>query len=119
MDEKTIWSIDKLKEWEKNPRSIQSKDFDRLKKQIFSLGQYKPLIITKDGTVLGGNMRLKAYRELGMKDIWVSIVDVSPTEGMTTEDRMLQYALSDNDRAGFYDEDLLAKLTGEFPDFEW
>lgn len=36
--------------------------------------QYKPLLITEDGTVLDGNMRLRAYRELGFKDIWVSVV---------------------------------------------
>lgn len=102
-----------LKNWDKNPRSIKEKDFERLKTQIRDLGQYKPLLITEDGTVLGGNMRLRAYKELGIEDIWVSIVDAP------TEDKKLEYALSDNDRAGFYDEDLLANLIPEYPDFEW
>lgn len=105
--------ISTLKNWDKNPRSIKEKDFDRLKKQIFTLGQYKPLLITEDGTVLGGNMRLRAYRELNIKDIWVSVVDAPD------EDRKLEYALSDNDRAGFYDADLLANLIPEYPDFDW
>lgn len=52
---------------------------ERLKKQIQKLGQYKPLLITKDGTVLGGNMRLKAYQELGIENVWVNVVD-APTE---------------------------------------
>ena len=46
--------------WDKNPRGIKTKDFDRLKKQIGKLGVYKPLICYKeDGhyVVLGGNMR--------------------------------------------------------------
>lgn len=102
-----------LKNWDKNPRSIKDKDFERLKTQIRDLGQYKPLLITEDGTVLGGNMRLRAYKELGIEDIWVSVVDAP------TEDKKLEFALSDNDRAGYYDEDLLANLIPDYPDFEW
>lgn len=111
--EKTFRKLSELKEWDKNPRSIKKKDFDRLKKQIQDLGQYKPLLITQDGTVLGGNMRLKAYRELKIEDVWVSIVDAP------TEEKKLAYALSDNDRAGFYDEDLLANLIPNYPEFNW
>ena len=96
---KDIRKLSTLKNWDKNPRSIKDKDFQRLKKQIQKLGQYKPLIITQEGVVLGGNMRLRAYRELGLKDIWVSIIDAS------TEEKKLEYALSDNDRAGFYDSE--------------
>jgi len=105
--------ISELKNWDKNPRSIKEKDFERLKKQIEKLGQYKPLLITPDGTVLGGNMRLRAYRELGIDEAWVSTVTPK------NEEEMLEYALSDNDRAGFYDEDLLADLEVEYPDFVW
>ena len=109
---KEYWDISKLHEWDKNPRGIKKKDFDRLKKQIQKLGQYKPLIITPDGEVLGGNMRLKAYRDLGMDDLWVSVV--KPKD----ENEKLEYALSDNDRAGYYDADLLANLMPQF-DIDW
>jgi hypothetical protein len=110
---KIIRSLLSLREWDKNPRSIKAKDFERLKKQIQELGQYKPLVITEDGIVLGGNMRLRAYRELGIENVWVSVVRAD------TAEKKLEYALSDNDRAGFYDEDLLANLSGEFSDFTW
>jgi DNA modification methylase len=113
MKNKITKQISELREWDKNPRSIKEKDFERLKKQILKLGQYKPILITPDGEVIGGNMRLKAYRELGIEDIWVSVVN--PKD----ENEKLEYALSDNDRAGFYDEDLLANLTGEYPEFNW
>mgnify|MGYP001617181139 CR=1 FL=1 len=106
--DKTIWDISKLKNWEKNPRAIKKEDFERLKKQIKELGQYKPLLITEDGTVLGGNMRLQAYKELGLTDIWVSIVKAE------TEAEKLKYALSDNDRAGYYVEQDLAELIQEW-----
>lgn len=105
--------IDTLHEWDKNPRSISKDGFNRLKKQISKLGQYKPLLITPNGEVLGGNMRLKAYRELGIEDAWVSVV--TPKD----ESEKLEYALSDNDRAGFYDDDLLANLIPDYPDFNW
>src|SRR3990167_9789722 len=94
-----------LHEWDKNPRSITTDGFERLKKQIQKLGIYKPLIITDDGTVIGGNMRLKALKELGIEEVWVYIVNAP------TDDMKMAFAASDNDRSGFYDEDLLANLT--------
>ena len=65
--------IDQIDGWDKNAREITGKDFDRLKKQIEKLGPYKPIIAEKVNdryVALGGNMRLKAYRELGYKKIW-------------------------------------------------
>jgi DNA modification methylase len=106
-ESKTFWTIDKLFHWSKNPRSIQPEDKERLIKQITDLGQYKPLIITKDGEILGGNMRFDVYQELGIKDVWVSIVNAE------TEADKVKYALSDNDRAGQYEEQQLAKLIEE------
>lgn len=98
--------------WKDNPRNITTKDYERLKLQIQKLGQYKPILVTKDGEVIGGNMRLKAYQELGITDVWVSEVD--PKD----ENQKLEYALSDNDRAGYYDDDLLANLIPNY-DIDW
>jgi DNA modification methylase len=90
--------------WDKNPRAINKKDYERLKKQIKNLGIYKPLLINQDNVVLGGNMRLKAYQELGIDEVPVSVVDAQ------TEARMVEFALSDNDRAGYYLDQQLAEL---------
>lgn len=108
MDNKLYWSIDKLRSWDKNPRDIKPEDFARLKKQIQRLDQYKPLLVTESGEVLGGNMRLKAFKELGITEIWVSVVQPK------SEAEKLEYALSDNDQAGFYIEQDLAKLVQEY-----
>lgn len=113
MKNKETRKISELRGWDKNPRSIKEKDFKRLKKQIQKLGQYKPLLITPDGEVIGGNMRLKAYMELDIEDVWVSIVE--PKD----EAEKLEYALSDNDRAGFYDDDLISNLMPDYPNFNW
>lgn len=110
---KEFRKLSQLKGWEQNPRSVTNEGIERLKKQIQKLGQYKPLLITEDGTVLGGNMRLKAYQDLGTEDIWVSVVDAP------TEEKKIEYALSDNDRAGKYESDDLANLIGNFPTVDW
>jgi hypothetical protein len=34
--------------WDKNPRGIKTKDYDRLKKQILKLGVYKPLVCYRE-----------------------------------------------------------------------
>jgi DNA modification methylase len=97
-----------LKNWDKNPRGIKKDDFERLKNQIKRLGVYKPLLINKDNVVLGGNMRLRAYRDLGIDEVEVNTVDAQ------TEAKMLEYALSDNDRAGYYEEQDLAELITQY-----
>lgn len=100
--------ISEVEVWDKNPRNIKTKDFERLKRQIQELGVYKPLICVKENgkyTTLGGNMRLKALVSLNLKEVDISLVD-APDEATK-----IKYALSDNDRVGGYDEQALAELT--------
>ena len=99
--------ISDVEVWEKNPRNIRTKDFERLKKQIQELGVYKPLICIRENgkyITLGGNMRLRALVSLNFKEVDVSLVD-APDEATR-----IKYALSDNDRAGEYDDQALAEL---------
>ena len=56
-----------------NPRDVEAKDFERLKKQL-ELGEHSTLLVTTEGEVLGGNTRLRAYKELGKKTAKVVIV---------------------------------------------
>lgn len=102
--------LSELKLWNKNPRGIKKADFERLKAQIKKLGLYKPFIITPDGEVLGGNMRFRACKELGIHEVPVSVVTPH------SEAEKLEYALSDNDRAGYYDEEKLAELLYQHKD---
>ena len=113
MTTKEYRKITDLHNWEQNPRSMTQEGLERLKAQIQKLGQYKPLLITEDGTVIGGNMRLRAYKELGISEAWVSVVSAP------TEEEKIAYALSDNDRAGKYESDDLANLIGNFPKVDW
>jgi len=100
--------ISEVEVWDKNPRNIKTKDFERLKRQIQELGVYKPLICFRENgkyTTLGGNMRLRALEALSINEVDISIVKPK------TEAEKIKYALSDNDRVGQYDEQTLAELT--------
>lgn len=109
----TYYPIGELVTWKNNPRVLDEEDKERLKKQLLDLGQYKPLLVTIEdgfGVVLGGNMRLTVMQELAdeghteFEKVWVSVVEAN------TDERKLKYALSDNDRAGRYNESQLTKL---------
>lgn len=99
--------ISKVIPWDKNPRGIKPDDFGRLKRQILRLGVYKPLVCFQEKgkyVVLGGNMRIRALQELGVRDVEISIVKPK------NEAAKIEYALSDNDRAGYYEEQALGEL---------
>jgi len=104
VEKKTYWPIDKLSNWKDNPRSCTEKDFKKLKNLITRLGEIKPMIITPDGMVIGGNMRLRAFKELGYKKCWVTVREFK------NKVEMIEVALADNERAGYYNDDLLAEL---------
>lgn len=106
-------AISTLRPWDKNPRGIMEEDFNRLKEQIKRLGLYKPILITNDGEIIGGNMRYRAIMSLreegatNMDEVVVSVVNP------TNETEKLEYALSDNDRAGYYEDDKLYELLAD------
>ena len=59
--------IDKLKENPDNPRTISKEKFEKLKNNIAKFPkmlELRPIVYNKKNIVLGGNMRLKAIREL-------------------------------------------------------
>lgn len=96
--------IHELRLWDKNPRTINKEEYESLKRKIQRWGQFKPLLITEDGEVIGGNMRLRAYRELGIEDIWVSIVNPQ------SEAEKVEIAIADNELSGRWDDVKLAEL---------
>jgi ParB-like chromosome segregation protein Spo0J len=99
-----VWPISKLKLWDKNPRSIKEDRFEELKTRLKRQGQIKPVLVTQDGTVIGGNMRLRALKSLGVNDVWVSVQPV------TTDKEIFDLALTDNEEFGYYESEQLAEL---------
>ena len=65
----------------------------------------RPIIIDAEGMILGGNMRFKALKELGYKDVpdeWVK------RDSELTEAEKQRFIIADNIGFGEYDWDLLA-----------
>ncbi len=101
--------VSKLKPWPKNPRDIEPNKLEALKRFIKKYGLLTPLLV--DGrdkaTVLGGNMRLRAVRELGFARVPVRYVDVK------SDKEAVEVALIDNAQFGRYVREQLQSLLGE------
>ena len=80
-----------------NPRLIKDSKFDKLKQSIEEFPkmlELRPIVITEDNIVIGGNMRLKALIELGYKDIpeeWIKQAE------RLTEDEVRRFIIADKD----------------------
>lgn len=87
-----------------NPRAIRK---DQLNKLVKSLQEFpemleaRPIVIDKDGTVLGGNMRLKAAQLAGLEEVPVYVREWG-------EDKDGQFIIKDNVSFGEWDWDMLA-----------
>lgn len=99
-----IVDITTLQLWDKNPRSINKDRFAELKTRLSRQGQIKPLLVTKDGVVIGGNMRLRALTELGVTKVWVSVTEA------VTDKEIFDLALTDNEEFGYYEQEQVAEL---------
>lgn len=109
-DGKTYTKISELRPWAKNPKFIKEENLEKLKKQITELGLYKPLVVTPDGEILGGNQRYKALKELEAEEAWISIVEA------WTDSERLKYCLSDNTNLGEYNREELYELVKPLAD---
>jgi hypothetical protein len=87
-----------------NPRLIKDDKFRKLVKSIQDFPDMlnvRPIVVNKDMVVLGGNMRLKAIKEAGIKEINIDIVDWS-------DDQQKEFIIKDNASFGEWDWDDLA-----------
>lgn len=101
--------VSQLQNWDENPRSISDKEYERLQEHIRRLGVYKPLLINQSDIVLGGNMRLRALKDLGIEEVMCAVVLTD------NKAQMLEYALSDNEQMGTTDQQKLAELASINP----
>ena len=91
-----------------NPRVIKDDKFKKLVKSIKEfpkMMELRPMVINNDNVVLGGNMRLKALKELGYKDIpdeWVK------RASELTDDEQRRFIIVDNVGFGEHDWEMLA-----------
>ena len=96
--------IYKLKKHPDNPRVIKDVKYSKLVKSIKEFPEMlekRPLVVTKDLVVLGGNMRLRAAKDAGLKEIWIDETDWS-------EEKQREFIIKDNSGFGEWDFDALA-----------
>jgi hypothetical protein len=88
-----------------NPRIIKDDKFTKLVKSIKEFPkmlEIRPIVVNADMIVLGGNMRLKACKEAGLKEVPVIFAHD------LTEEEQKQFIIKDNVGFGEWDWDMLA-----------
>jgi hypothetical protein len=88
-----------------NPRIIKDDKFAKLVQSIKDFPQMlelRPIVINSDNIVLGGNMRLRACKEAGLKEVPVMRADD------LTPEQQAEFIIKDNVGFGEWDWDMLA-----------
>jgi DNA modification methylase len=97
--------ISEVKTNPKNPRLIKDDKFKKLVKSIQEFPQMlelRPIVVDENNIVLGGNMRLKACKEAGLKEVFIVKAD------NLTEQQKDEFIVKDNVGFGEWDWDMLA-----------
>jgi hypothetical protein len=87
-----------------NPRLIKDDKFKKLVQSVKDFPEMlniRPIVVNKDMIILGGNMRFKACKEAGLKEVPIIITDL-------TEEQQKEFLIKDNVSGGEWDWDILA-----------
>ena len=87
-----------------NPRIIKDDKFKKLVQSIKDFPEMlniRPIVVNKDMIILGGNMRYKACKEAGLKEVPIIITDL-------TEEKQREFLIKDNTSGGEWDWEVLA-----------
>jgi|TARA_R110001583_G_scaffold6028_1_gene31635 hypothetical protein len=102
---KQLVKIIKVKGNPNNPRIIKNDKFKKLVKSIQEFPEMlklRPIVVDENMIVLGGNMRLKASKDAGLKEVWIEVA-----EGLTEEQKK-EFIVKDNVGFGEWEWDMLA-----------
>jgi DNA modification methylase len=107
--------ISKVKANPANPRTIKDDKFAKLVESLKNfpeMANVRPIIVNADMVALGGNMRLKAMKDAGWKQVPVIVVDW-PIE------KQREFIIKDNVGFGDWDWDTLANEWDAEPLEDW
>ena len=99
-----------------NPRIIKNDKFKKLVKSIQEFPEMlklRPIVVDEDMMVLGGNMRLKASKDAGLKEVWIEVA-----EGFTEEQKK-EFIVKDNVGFGEWEWDMLGNEWNSVQLAEW
>jgi hypothetical protein len=88
-----------------NPRLIKDDKFTKLVQSIKDFPEMldiRPIVVNSDMVILGGNMRFKACKEAGLKEVPIIIAD------SLTEEQQREFLIKDNTSGGEWDWEVLA-----------
>ena len=108
--------ISKVQRNPNNPRIIKNDKFKKLVKSIQEFPEMlklRPIVVDEDFMVLGGNMRLKASKDAGLKEVWIEVA-----EGLTEEQKK-EFIVKDNVGFGEWEWDMLANEWDSVQLAEW
>lgn len=110
-----VVKISEIKANPSNPRLIKDDKFRKLVTSIEKfpeMADVRPIVVNMDMVVIGGNMRLKAMKEVGWKEAPVQMVD-------WTEEQQKEFIIKDNLGYGEWDWDDLANNWDEQELTDW
>jgi DNA modification methylase len=97
--------IGEVKSNPNNPRIIKDDKFKKLVESVKTFPEMlniRPIVVNSDMVVLGGNMRLRACKEAGLKEIPIIKADT------LTPEQQSEFIIKDNVSGGEWDWDMLA-----------
>jgi len=97
--------LSEIKSNPNNPRLIKDDKFHKLVKSIQDFPkmlEIRPIVVNSDMIVLGGNMRLKACKEAGLKEIPIIFADD------LSEEQQREFIIKDNVGFGEWDWEMIA-----------
>lgn len=104
MESKKI-KISEIKLNPNNPRLIKDDKFAKLVKSVKEFPEMldiRPIVVNSDMIILGGNMRFRAAKEAGIKELPVIVAD------NLTEEQQREFLIKDNVSGGEWDWDMIA-----------
>jgi ParB-like chromosome segregation protein Spo0J len=111
-----VISIGKIKLNPNNPRLIKDDKFTKLVQSIKDFPEMleiRPIVVNEDMIILGGNMRYKACKEAGIKEVPIIIA-----KGLSAE-KQREFLIKDNVSGGEWDWDMLANQWDELELDAW
>jgi ParB-like chromosome segregation protein Spo0J len=87
-----------------NPRLIKDDKFNKLVQSIKDFPEMlniRPIVVNQDMIILGGNMRFKACKEAGLKEVPVIVADLS-------DEKQREFLIKDNTSGGEWNFEMLA-----------
>jgi len=109
------WNIDRLRPYERNPRTHSPEQITKIAASLLEFGWTNPILVDGEAGIIAGHGRLLAARELGMTT--VPVIELTHL----TEAQKRAYVIADNRLAldAGWDEDLLAEELKALEDLDF